>query len=159
MPEQYFEPAEVYENGVKLSPSVLADRQKEAEQQAAAAQAQQAAKAQQAAAKAAAAAEKKRIANQQAALNKIPKVSAPATPAKVIPNPFAGAPSSATIAAQKAEAEAKQRAANQQAAFNNIPKVSPLTGMKKGGSVSKGSSASKRADGVAQRGKTRGKMC
>jgi hypothetical protein len=36
------------------------------------------------------------------------------------------------------------------------------SGMKKGGSVKKmasGGSASKRADGIAQRGKTRGKMC
>lgn len=37
-----------------------------------------------------------------------------------------------------------------------------LEGMKKGGKVKKmasGGSASKRADGIAQRGKTRGKMC
>jgi hypothetical protein len=34
-------------------------------------------------------------------------------------------------------------------------KLREATGMKKGGAVS----ASKRADGIAQRGKTRGKMC
>jgi len=35
-------------------------------------------------------------------------------------------------------------------------KIRDVTGMKKGGKVS---SASSRADGIAQRGKTRGKMC
>ena len=41
----------------------------------------------------------------------------------------------------------------------NIPSVDTMgnvTGMKKGGSVS---SASSRADGIAKKGKTRGKMC
>ena len=41
----------------------------------------------------------------------------------------------------------------------NIPAVDTMgnvTGMKKGGSVS---SASKRADGIATKGKTRGKIC
>jgi hypothetical protein len=37
------------------------------------------------------------------------------------------------------------------------PSPTPMSPMKKGGSVN--SSASKRADGIATRGKTKGKMC
>jgi hypothetical protein len=65
----------------------------------------------------------------------------------------------AEYAAQAAAKAEKKRISNEQAAFNNVPKVSAARRMKEGGSVSKGSSASKRADGIAQRGKTRGKMC
>ena len=42
------------------------------------------------------------------------------------------------------------------AAEPNVDAMGNQTGMKKGGSVS---SASKRADGIATKGKTRGKMC
>lgn len=38
----------------------------------------------------------------------------------------------------------------------NIPSIFTLSNFKKGGKVS---SASKRADGIAQRGKTKGKVC
>ena len=41
--------------------------------------------------------------------------------------------------------------------FVNPPMAAPTTGMKKGG-MAKGGSASKRADGIAVKGKTRGTM-
>ena len=53
-------------------------------------------------------------------------------------------------AARAAEAEAYA------ARIKNAQRSPGMTGYKKGGSVS---SASKRADGIAQRGKTRGKIC
>jgi hypothetical protein len=52
-----------------------------------------------------------------------------------------------------AQASAEQAESNKQAAAG----ASQLSGMKKGGKV-KSKSASSRADGIAQRGKTRGKM-
>ena len=104
----------------------------------------------------AAKAEKDKAAGDQRMIDNIPR-----TPglSQSIPNPFAyGAkPSTPPTAAQMAAADQRM--------INNIPRVSPPKvsppqvsppKMKKGGSVS---SASSRADGVAQRGKTRGKMC
>ena len=103
----------------------------------------------------AAKAEKDKAAGDQRMVDNIPRTT---PPAQWVPNPYAGARPGPPTAAQKA--------ANEQAAFEAIPRVAPpkvsppqkpsTLPMKKGGSVS---SASSRADGVAQRGKTRGKIC
>ena len=57
---------------------------------------------------------------------------------------------------QQAAADAAQRRKEEQA-----PTTKTTMGKKKGGCVkmAAGGSASKRADGIAQRGKTRGKVC
>lgn len=67
----------------------------------------------------------------------------------------AEAPKARTFAEKQAAAGEKMQSAYRGAAENVKRGLKSLVGMKKGGSVS---SASKRADGCAQRGKTRGKM-
>ena len=64
-------------------------------------------------------------------------------------------PKSRTFAEKQAAAGEKMQGAYRGAAENVKRGLRSLVGMKKGGSVS---SASKRADGCAQRGKTRGRM-
>ena len=64
----------------------------------------------------------------------------------------------------EAEEAAKQRAAMEKAMLKgaNMGGMGPMQGMKKGGKVkcmSKGGTASSRADGIAVKGKTRGKIC
>lgn len=57
--------------------------------------------------------------------------------------------------------EAKAEVADRKAAADNEAAYNKASGMKKGGAVKKmssGGSASKRADGIASRGKTRGTM-
>lgn len=60
---------------------------------------------------------------------------------------------------KKREAEAKEEASRPapRRPYGQGPGLSALKGMKKGGMTS--SSASRRADGIASKGKTRGKMC
>jgi len=158
-PEQFVEPAKIFENGIEITPSMEFQRAKAREARTKEYYAAQAEHKAYLAAQAAEKAAKQKAAKEQAQLRNVPTKPAPAPVAKAIPNPYAGGPSMADYAAQAATKAAKQKAANEQAAFNNIPKVSAAKRMKEGGSVSKGSSASKRADGIAQRGKTRGKMC
>ena len=57
----------------------------------------------------------------------------------------------------KMEAEEKRRMEEQAAAEQAAAEQAAAQGMKKGGKV-KMSTASKRADGIAQRGKTKGRM-
>ena len=57
---------------------------------------------------------------------------------------------------QNAEAADRMRKMDEKNPDSAQAKVNKVLGMKKGGSVS---SASKRADGIATKGKTRGKMC
>jgi hypothetical protein len=66
--------------------------------------------------------------------------------------------------AMAAEKAAEQRAAMEKAMLKgaNMGSMGPMQGMKKGGKVkcmSKGGTASSRADGIAVKGKTRGKIC
>lgn len=66
-------------------------------------------------------------------------------------------PKSKTFAEKQVAAGEKMQGAYRGAAENVKRGLRSLVGMKKGGAV-KASSASKRADGIAQRGKTRGRM-
>lgn len=67
-----------------------------------------------------------------------------------------GGPTAAQADQNRAMMSAAERAAREEMDFDRISRVRPDQGYKKGGQVA--TSASKRADGIAQRGKTRGTM-
>ena len=67
-----------------------------------------------------------------------------------------------TTMAKSARDEQKEAKRRRESVPESARNYEGLEGMKKGGKVKKmasGGSASKRADGIAQRGKTRGKVC
>lgn len=79
-----------------------------------------------------------------------------AKPKAAVPKAEAAEPSKPRSFAQKQEAAGSKMQGAYRGAVGNIKRgLKSFMGMKKGGSVG---SASKRADGCAQRGKTRGKM-